>query len=130
MERERQEYLSAEELRNRLYHNLRDRGLFDSIKVNAPCFVTQLFSVWKLPETKCILTWNMFTPVSSLIARISSTFVIMLTVFNPELPIVKTKLLNRIWIPLNSLYLKALPVFGFSPMQIHTSMLIQVLVYS
>lgn len=64
MERERQEYLSAEELRNRLYHNLRDRGLFDSIKVNAPCFVTQLFSVWKLPETKCILTWNMFTPVS------------------------------------------------------------------
>lgn len=32
MERERQEYLSAEELRNRLYHNLRDRGLFDSIK--------------------------------------------------------------------------------------------------
>lgn len=32
MEREPQEYLSAEELRNRLYHNLRDRGLFDSIK--------------------------------------------------------------------------------------------------
>ncbi|XP_056009983.1 centriole and centriolar satellite protein OFD1-like isoform X3 [Ostrea edulis] len=32
MERDRQEYLSAEELRNRLYHNLRDRGLFDSIK--------------------------------------------------------------------------------------------------
>lgn len=64
MERERQEYLSAEELRNRLYHNLRDRGLFDSIKVKAPYIHNQLFCVWKLPETKCILTWNMFTPVS------------------------------------------------------------------
>nr|XP_022327346.1 oral-facial-digital syndrome 1 protein-like isoform X1 [Crassostrea virginica] len=32
MERERQEYLSAEDLRNRLYHSMRDRGLFDSIK--------------------------------------------------------------------------------------------------
>ena len=28
------EYLSAEELRNRLYHSLRNRGLVDSIKVN------------------------------------------------------------------------------------------------
>lgn len=27
------EYLSAEELRNKLYHNLRGRGMLDSIKV-------------------------------------------------------------------------------------------------
>ncbi|XP_062593125.1 centriole and centriolar satellite protein OFD1-like isoform X2 [Saccostrea cucullata] len=32
MERDRPEYMSAEDLRNRLYHSLRDRGLFDSIK--------------------------------------------------------------------------------------------------
>lgn len=32
MDKEAPEYLSAEELRNRLYHNLRDRGLVDNIK--------------------------------------------------------------------------------------------------
>ena len=45
MAKEGEEYMSAEELRNRLYHSLRDRGLVNSMKVVLFTVLIELFLV-------------------------------------------------------------------------------------